>query len=81
MNEKVLVVPEDLIFHPCQVSGVYWSALTNMMVWLTDPNQLAEIYNEDPKKYYSIVKPLQDFITATENDLKEAGLLVEKQME
>lgn len=79
-KEKVLVVPEDLIFYPCQVSGVYWGALTNLMVWLSDPNQLADLYNEDPKKYYSIIKPLQDFVGATENDLKAEGLLVEKEV-
>lgn len=76
---KVYTVPEDLLFTPAQCDGWFWSRMSSLLVWLSNPEELARIYRENPKEYFAIIEPFQRFISVTEEDLRNSGKLVEKE--
>lgn len=77
---EIYTVPGDLIFHPCRVSGDFWGELSGLLLILTDPHILCELYDTDKEKYFEAIEPLHRFITETENDLKKMGKLVKKDL-
>lgn len=80
MFMKAYTVPEDLLFTPAQCDGWFWTRMSSLLMWLANPEELAKIYRENPKEYFELIEPFQRFISATENELKEKGLLTEKEI-
>ncbi len=77
---KAYTVPEDLLFYPAQVDGWFWARMSNLLVWLASPEELARLYTENPKEYFEIIEPFKHFIAVTETNLKEQGKLIEKEI-
>ncbi len=78
--DKVYVVPERLQFSPAIVDGAFWSHLTALLLHLGDPTSLVELYESNPKEYFELIAPYQQFIMVTEGELKEKGLLEEREL-
>lgn len=79
--KNIYVVPDDLLFSPAVCSGDFWSQMSSLLLYLAAPNELVKIYEESPEDYFKLIEPFQRFISVTENELKEKGLLVEKELE
>ncbi len=78
--EKVYTIPDELMFSPAVCQGAFWGQMTSLLVYLAAPNELVKIYEESPEEYFKIIEPFQRFISVTENELKEKGLLNEKEL-
>lgn len=78
--DKIFVVPDRLQFSPAIVDGAFWSHLSALLLYLGDPTLLMDLYESDRKAYYDLIAPYQQFIIATEGELKQKGLLEEKEI-
>jgi hypothetical protein len=71
---------QDLIFSPAKVDVTFWQQLVSIYFYLANPDELKQLHEEDQKKYYEFIEPFSRFIVATEDELREKGYIVDKEM-
>jgi len=74
---KVFTIPNELVFSPCKVDGLFWSGFHDIISYLGNLEELLAIKNEDPEKYKLIIEPLLLFVKTTEEELHSKGYLKE----
>lgn len=74
---NVYTIPNDLVFSPCKVDGLFWSEFHRLISYLGQPEELLEVYNKDQTAYAELISCLLTFVKETENELHDKGHLKE----
>lgn len=75
MNE-VFVIPDELVFSPCKVDGLFWKQFHILLSYLGQPDELAKLKEENVEEYNEVISGFVTFIKETENELHSKNLLV-----
>jgi hypothetical protein len=75
--DKIYVIPNDLIFSPCKVDGLFWKEFHTLISYLGDPETLVELEKTNPQQYAKVIDCLITFVRETESELSSKGYLKE----
>ena len=77
----MFVIPDELIFSPCKVDGLFWKDFHVLISYLGNPEELVKLKEENLEKYAEVISPLIVFVRETEVELYNKGYLKEIEAE
>lgn len=77
----MFTIPNDLVFSPCKVDGLFWKDFHVLLSYLGNPEELLKLKEEDFEKYAEVISCLVTFVKETETELFNRGYLKEIEVE
>lgn len=77
----MITIPNDLIFSPCKVDGLFWKDFHVLLGYLGNLDELVKLKEDEPEKYAEVISFLVLFVQETETELFNRGLLKEIEVE